>query len=168
VDAGPATSVRGAHRMSETVLRRRRVNPVGLLSLLVCVLLAACAPASVASPGPSASPVGSPAGGPPTVAGTVTAGPVCPVESSSPDPGCAARPVAGAVIVATDASGQEVGRATSAADGTCELIVTETGTVRITAQPVTGLARPPDPVDVTLTFPTEVHRVDLEYDTGIR
>ena len=108
------------------------------------------------------------AGGPPRVTGMVSAGPVCPVEPASPDPRCAPRPVAGAVIVATDASGQEVGRATSAADGTYELVVGETGTVVLTAEPVTGLMRPPEPVSVTLTSPGQVERVDLEYDTGIR
>ena len=82
-------------------------------------------------------------GGPPSVTGTVTAGPVCPVEQSPPDPKCAARPVAGAVIVATDASGQEVGRATSAADGSYQLIVGETGTVLISALPVAGLIGAP-------------------------
>ncbi len=100
--------------------------------------------------------------------GTVSAGPVCPVEQSPPDPQCAPRPVAGAVIVATDAGGQEVGRATSAADGSYQLIVSETGTVLLTAQPVAGLVRPPAPVSVTLTSPSEFQRVDLEYDTGIR
>ena len=100
--------------------------------------------------------------------GTVSAGPVCPVEPSSPDPRCAPRPVAGAVIVATDATGQEIGRATSAADGSYRLVVTETGTVLITAQPVAGLMGSPAPVSVNLTSPGEVVHLDLEYDTGIR
>ena len=72
------------------------------------------------------------------------------------------------MIVATDAGGQEVGRATSAADGTYELPVLETGAVVLTAQPVAGLMRPPQPVSVTLASPGQVERVDLEYDTGIR
>lgn len=118
--------------------------------------------------GGSPTPAVTPAGPPPRVIGTVTAGPVCPVEPASPDPRCAPRPVAGAVIVATDASGQEVGRATSAADGTYQLNVAQTGPVVITAQPVTGLMRAPQPVDVTLTSPGQVERVNLEYDTGIR
>ncbi len=148
--------------------RRRRVNAVRLLPLVACALVLACGPASGASPQPSPSPFTSPAGGPPSVTGTVSAGPVCPVEKSPPDPQCAPRPVAGAVIVATNASGQEVGHTTSAADGSYRLVVTETGTVLITAQPVAGLARPPAPVSVTLTSPSQVERVDLEYDTGIR
>ena len=100
--------------------------------------------------------------------GTITAGPVCPVESSPPDPQCAPRPVGGAVIVATDASGDEVGRATSAADGSYELAVGETGNVVISAMPVAGLMGTPSPVSLTLIAPSEVHRLDLAYDTGIR
>ena len=100
--------------------------------------------------------------------GTVTAGPVCPVERVPPDPSCAPRPVAGAVIVATDANGHEVGRATSDADGSYRLLVSETGTVLITSLPVTGLMSPPAAVSVSLTSPSQIEHVDLEYDTGIR
>ena len=100
--------------------------------------------------------------------GTITAGPVCPVEQSPPDPQCAPRPVEGAVVVATNASGEEVGRTTSAADGSYELAVTESGYVLITALPVAGLMGTPSPVSLTLIAPSEVHRLDFEYDTGIR
>ncbi len=141
---------------------------VRLLVLAACALVAGCGPGGGASAPPDASPVVSPAGGPPSVTGTVTAGPVCPVEQSPPDPKCAARPVAGAVIVATDQRGQEVGRTTSAADGSYQLIVGETDTVLISALPVAGLAGAPAPVSVTLAAPGETERVDLEYDTGIR
>jgi hypothetical protein len=110
----------------------------------------------------------SPAGGPPSVTGTVTAGPVCPVETVPPKPECAPRPVAGAVIVATDASGHELGRATTAADGSYQMVVGETGTVTISGLPVTGFMRAPAPVNVTLTSPGEIERLDLQYDTGIR
>jgi hypothetical protein len=146
----------------------RHANAVWLLPLLVCAAVVACGPASGASGLPSPSPVVSAAGGPPSVTGTITAGPVCPVESSSPDPRCAPRPVAGAVIVATDASGQEVGRATSAADGSYQMIVGETGTMLISGQPVAGLMGTPAPVSVTLAGPGGIEHVDLEYDTGIR
>ena len=151
---------------------RRRVNALGLLSLATCALVLACGPASGGSPQPSPSPVVSPAGGPPSVTGTVSAGPVCPVEKSPPDPQCAPRPVAGAVIVATNASGQEVGRTTSAADGSYQLLVTETGTVLITAQPVAGLVRPPAPVSVTFTCPSrekyDAAHAALRADADIR
>jgi hypothetical protein len=145
------------------------VNVVRFLGLaLTCVLVVACRPASGASPVADPSPVISPAGGRPSVTGTVTAGPVCPVETVPPKPECAPRPVAGAVIVATDAGGQEVGRATTAADGSYQMVVGETGTVTISAMPVAGLMRAPAPMDVTLTSPGDIERVDLAYDTGIR
>ncbi len=100
--------------------------------------------------------------------GTITAGPVCPVEQSPPDPRCAPRPVAGAIVVATDSGGQEVGRATSAADGSYQMVVGETGVVIISALPVAGLMGAPAPVSITLAGPGETEHVDLAYDTGIR
>ncbi len=144
------------------------MNVARLVLLAACALVVACGPVTGDSPLPSASPVVTPAGGPPRVTGTITAGPVCPVEPSPPDPRCAPRPVAGAVIVATNAAGQEVGRATSGADGSYQMIVSETGTVLLTAQPVTGLVGLPAPVTVTLAVPSEVEHIDLAYDTGIR
>jgi hypothetical protein len=148
--------------------RRRDVNAVRFLGLLACAVVIACGPAGGASPAADPSPVISPAGGPPGVTGTVTAGPVCPVETVPPKPECASRPVAGAVIVATDAGGQEVGRATTAADGSYQMLVGETGTLTISGLPVAGLMRAPAPVNVTLTIPGEIERLDLQYDTGIR
>jgi hypothetical protein len=137
----------------------------GWLLPLVAMLLLACAtPAGSSSP----TPIVTPAGPPPTVSGIVTAGPVCPAERNPPDPSCAPRRVAGAVIVATEATGQPVGRATSAADGTYLMIVGETGTFVITALPVTGLMGVPASVTVTLAFPSATARVDLVYDTGMR
>ena len=110
----------------------------------------------------------SPAGGPPSVTGTVTAGPVCPVETVPPKPECAPRPVQGAVIVATDAGGQELGRATTAADGSYQIVVAQTGTVTISGLPVAGLMRAPAPVRSRCHPRAMTERVDLEYDTGIR
>jgi hypothetical protein len=141
---------------------------VRLFLLGACVLIVGCGPSSGAPSALSPSPGVSPAGGPPRVIGTVSAGPVCPVEQDPPDPRCAPRPVADAVIVATNGSGQEVGRTTSAADGFYVLIVTETGPVIITALPVDGLAQPPEAVQLTLGAPGDVENVDLQYDTGIR
>ena len=134
-----------------------------LAMALIAVAVTACATGA-----PGATPFTSPAGGPSRLMGTISAGPVCPVEKSPPDPQCAPRPVAGAVVVATSAGGQEVGRTTSAADGSYELIITETGVVLITGMPVAGLMGTPAPVNVTLTEPGEVQHLDLEYDTGIR
>jgi hypothetical protein len=143
------------------------VNAIRFLGLLACVFVVACGPASAASPVADPSPAVSPAGGPPSVTGTVTAGPVCPVETVPAKPECAPRPVAGAVIVATDGGGQEIGRTTTAADGSYQMIAGETGTVTISGLPVAGLMRAPVPVKVTLTA-GEIERLDLQYDTGIR
>jgi hypothetical protein len=114
------------------------------------------------------APIVTMAGGPPQVVGTVTAGPVCPVEASSPDPRCAPRPVPGAVIVVTDATGQELGRVTTGPDGSYSLVIGQTGTVVVTAQPVDGLPGTPSPISITLPAPSTITRVDLEFDTGIR
>ena len=43
------------------------------------------------------------------VRGTVTSGPTCPVVTNPPNPSCADRPVAGAVLVFRDASGRRGG-----------------------------------------------------------
>ena len=72
------------------------------------------------------------------------------------------------MIVATDGGGQEIGRATTAADGSYQMLVGETGTVTISGLPVAGLMRAPAPVSVTLASPSVIGRVDLQYDTGIR
>ena len=100
---GPMTA-KGSLQPRALFQRRRDVNVVRSLGLLVCLLVAACGRATGASPVADPSPAISPAGGPPGVTGTVTAGPVCPVETVPPKPECAPRPVAGAVIVATDAA----------------------------------------------------------------
>jgi carboxypeptidase family protein len=98
--------------------------------------------------------------------GTVTAGPTCPVETVPPDPACAERPVAGAVLVLSDANGGEVARATSAADGTFSVEVAP-GTYHLTAQPVEGLMGVPEPMDVTVDAGVSTE-LQLSYDTGIR
>ena len=148
--------------------RHRDVNVARILGLLACALVIACVSPSGASPTADPAPVISPAGGPPGVTGTVTAGPVCPVETVPPRPGCKPRPVVGAVIVATDAGGQEVGRATTAADGSYQMVVGETGTLTISGLPVPGLMGTPAPISITLASPSVTERVDLQYDTGIR
>lgn len=135
------------------------------LALSLGLLVVACnTPGGTASPSPS----GVPAGAPTTVTGLVTAGPVCPVERNPPDPSCAPRMLASAVIVATDTDGREVARTATAPDGSYLLTIGQTGTFTITAQPVAGLMRAPAPATVTLAFPGATERIDLTYDTGIR
>src|ERR1035437_5904997 len=161
---------------------RRTILEFGILAAFVLVLALVVLPLAVTwangvhlqFPGdssggqPSDTPVVSLAGGPGGVTGIITAGPVCPVEQSPPAPKCAPRPVAGAVVIVKDANGDELGRATSLADGSYSLPVGMKGTVVITALPAIGLARPPAPVRVSFVDQFEWQRLNLEYDTGIR
>jgi hypothetical protein len=101
------------------------------------------------------------------VRGTVTSGPTCPVETQPPDPACAARPVAGAVLLFTDADGAEVARATSAADGTFSVELAP-GAYLVTAEPMEGLMGTPEPLDVEVAAGEPMTELQLSYDTGIR
>ena len=101
------------------------------------------------------------------IVGTLTAGPVCPVESRPISPPCTPRPVSGAVITVSTADQGEWARATSGPDGHYAITLHGYGTVTVTALPVRGLAHVPAPVTVTLD-PGQTARVDLQYDTGIR
>jgi hypothetical protein len=101
------------------------------------------------------------------VRGIVTAGPTCPVVTDPPNPACADRPVAGAVLVFTDASGAEVARVTSAADGTFAVELAP-GAYRLTAAPVDGLMGTPEPMDVGVEADQPMTELTVSYDTGIR
>jgi hypothetical protein len=101
------------------------------------------------------------------VRGTVSAGPTCPVQRDPPDPACAERPVAGAVLVVSDASGTEVKRVTSAADGSFSVELAP-GAYRVTAQPVDGLMGTPAPIDVQVEAGQPMTELQVSYDTGIR
>lgn len=100
--------------------------------------------------------------------GRATAGPVCPVERVPPDPSCAPRPVAGAVLVIVAASGAEVGQARTAADGSFAFDVPE-GDYTLVPQAVEGLlgTAPPIPFSARLGGPQPAP-LDVQYDTGIR
>ena len=116
---------------------------------------------------PGADAAASDAGGGRTgIAARATAGPVCPVEKIPPDPACAARPVAGAVIVVRDPSGAEIARATTGADGTFFAELAHGGYV-VEARPAKGLMGTPGPQNVTVD-PGVVSTIQLDYDTGIR
>jgi hypothetical protein len=114
-------------------------------------------------------PVVIPAAGGPWITGRAVAGPVCPVERIPPDPACADRPVAGAVLVVRDAGGAEVARATAAADGTFLVGVPGGGSWTIEPQPVAGLlGTAPVTVVEVADEPSAWSAVDVAYDTGIR
>jgi hypothetical protein len=101
------------------------------------------------------------------IVGTVTAGPVCPVESSPPSAAWAPRPDGGAVITVSTPAQGEWGRATSGPDGSYAITLHGYRTVTLTALPVRGLLRTPAPVTVTIDA-YQTRRVDLQYDTGVR
>lgn len=101
------------------------------------------------------------------VRGTVTAGPTCPVERDPPDPACAERAVAGAVLVFSDASGAEVARATSDADGTFAVELAP-GAYRLMPQPVEGLMGTPAAQEVEVEAGQPMTEVQVSYDTGMR
>jgi hypothetical protein len=110
---------------------------------------------------------GDPLPGATGVQGRVTAGPTCPVETVPPDPACAERPVTGAVLVFTTASGGEVARATSGADGAFSVELAP-GSYTVTAQPVEGLMGTPAPMDVEVVAGQPMTELQVSYDTGIR
>jgi hypothetical protein len=101
------------------------------------------------------------------VRGTVSAGPTCPIERNPPDPACAPRLIAGAVLVVTDAGGTEVARATSAEDGTFSIELGP-GAYRLTAQPFEGLMGTPEPIDFAVDAGGPMTELQVSYDTGIR
>lgn len=98
------------------------------------------------------------------LSGSVVAGPTCPVERVPPDPRCAPRPVAGAVILVVDSEGNQIALATSDAQGGFELWL-DTGTYTLIPQPVPGLLGTAPEQTITISRPTSVL---FTYDTGIR
>lgn len=108
--------------------------------------------------------------GPPgaIVFGTVTAGPMCPVQRSPEASGCAPRPVAGATIVVRLADDGATLRSTTTAAGRYVVAFQGFGAITITALPVRGLVGTPARVTVTVDPSDNSRRVDLQYDTGIR
>jgi hypothetical protein len=101
------------------------------------------------------------------VHGVVTAGPTCPVVRDPPDPACADRPLAGAVLVFGDASGAEVARVTSELDGTFAVELAP-GSYRLTAEPVKGMMGTPAPMDIGVEAGQPNGELTVSYDTGIR
>jgi Carboxypeptidase regulatory-like domain len=101
------------------------------------------------------------------VRGIVVAGPTCPVVTDPPDPDCADRPVAGAVLLVLDADGDESARVTSAADGTFSVALAP-GRYRIVPQPVEGLMGTASELDVTVGMGEPMGELTIAYDTGIR
>ena len=121
------------------------------------IVLAAC------SGGASSAPAG-PAGGGSGIGGVAVAGPTCPVERPG-DSACQPHPVEGAVIVVTDAAREEVGQATTDANGRF-FVALPAGRYLVTAGDVEGLMNPPASMEVVVSDGEAT--IELEYDTGIR
>jgi hypothetical protein len=98
------------------------------------------------------------------IQGRVVAGPTCPVVTVN-DPSCNDRPVAGATLIILNASGAEVARLVTDADGHYEVNL-PSGPYTIEPQPMEGFMRTAEPVDVTVEGGPIT--VDIGYDTGIR
>lgn len=99
------------------------------------------------------------------VGGRVTAGPTCPVERPG-DPNCAARPVAGAVLVVRGSGGTEVARFTTDASGLYRVPL-QPGDYTLVPQPVQGVMGTAPPAPFTVAAGRET-AVQVDYDTGIR
>jgi hypothetical protein len=100
--------------------------------------------------------------------GRATAGPVCPVERVPPDPNCAPRPVAGAVLAIVTVAGAEVGQARTAADGSFAFDVPE-GDYRLVPQRVEGLLGTAPSIEFSVRVGgPQPAPFDVLYDTGIR
>jgi hypothetical protein len=130
-------------------------HPALIVSALLLVLAGCSAPGG---PSPDAG----------ALRGNVLAGPTCPVVTDPPDPGCADRAVAGAILVVVDAAGNEVARATSRADGSFSTALSP-GAYRLVAQPVEGLMGTPAEIAFSIEAgEPQTAVVDVAYDTGIR
>jgi len=93
------------------------------------------------------------------------AGPVCPVQTDPPKPECADRPVAAAVIVIFDDTGQEVARFPTGDDGSFSLDLLPDSYL-VEPQPVEGLMGTAPAQHITLI--DRPITLTLTYDTGIR
>ena len=101
------------------------------------------------------------------LSGIVLAGPTCPVVRDPPDPACEDRPVTGAEIVAIDAEGQEVARASSDAEGAFTIAL-PAGEYQLVPQPVEGLLGTASPIAIVVADAGRLEPVTIVYDTGIR
>jgi hypothetical protein len=110
---------------------------------------------------------GDPVGDETGIRGVVVAGPTCPVVTDPPDPDCADRPVAGALLVVFDGDGDEVARVTSAVDGAFAIALPP-GAYRIVPQPVEGLMGTASELDVLVETGEPPEELAIAYDTGIR
>ena len=101
------------------------------------------------------------------ISGRATAGPTCPVERNPPDPACAPRPVAGAVLLIQDRAGAEVARVTTGKDGRFSVALAP-GAYRLVPQRVASFMGAARPVDFQVEAGQATPPLEVSYDTGIR
>ncbi|MEI7619922.1 MAG: carboxypeptidase-like regulatory domain-containing protein [Actinomycetota bacterium] len=99
------------------------------------------------------------------ISGVALSGPHCPVVRSPPDPQCADRPVAGAEIVISNATGDRVDAVRTDADGRFTIPL-PAGDYTFTPQPVDGLMGTPSPQSAVAGASSVT--LNFAYDTGIR
>ena len=99
--------------------------------------------------------------------GLATAGPVCPVERTPPDPSCAPRPVVGARLLVRDAAGHTVATLISDTGGRFSAQL-PAGTYQLVPQPVEGLLGTAPAVDFQLGPASPSASLAVDYDTGLR
>jgi hypothetical protein len=134
-------------------------SPALMAMLGLLTVAGACTP----RPGASSSPVG----GGVDVTGHVSAGPTCPVVTVPPQSGCQDRPVKGAELLFTDASGTQVARVTSGADGSFSITLPP-GRYRVVPQPFDGLMGTAADQELMVRAGTPPPPLTISYDTGIR
>ena len=100
------------------------------------------------------------------VAGKVVAGPVCPVQTDPPTPGCEDQPVGDAPILMGEVGSEELIPVHVAADGTFS-VQAPAGTYVITADPLQEFLGTPEPIEFTIEA-GEILDLVVIYDTGIR
>jgi hypothetical protein len=140
-----------------------RSSSRGLAALLIALVIVLAGLMACSTRG-SGSPLPNDESG---IRGVVVAGPTCPVVTDPPDPDCADRAVAGAVLLVLDADGDEAARVTSAADGTFSVALPPGG-YRIVPQPVEGLMGTASELDVRVGMGEPPGELTIAYDTGIR
>lgn len=129
-------------------------RPFAIAMLALAALTAGCATSRTVTPTEEYS-----------LTGFVHAGPVCPVEKDPPDPECADRPVAGALLLVVDADGEGVGEVRTDVEGLFELRL-PAGVYTLVPQPVDGLLGTASPIDFSVGGLQP--DLDVAYDTGIR
>jgi hypothetical protein len=102
-----------------------------------------------------------------TVSGRVTSSPSCPVQTVPPNPSCADRGLAGAVVSATDGSGGEVIRTVSKTDGSYVLDLSPGRYTISAALAANQMMRAPEPASMTVE-PGQSAELNFVFDSGIR